>query len=232
MTKARDRNNRLARMALAIERFKLVLGSENVTAWATGVTHYSHGTAQAHVAALWPLQRDQGRFGGWWPADRPSLFFAPFRPTAEEARLLFGPADRLPLFEAVFHDSVVASDRWEVDLMKVAGQERSRFARSLLYGTPTMWNLDRRELARVGVWLRAAQDDFRRAHGVDAPVALTEFKWLTPDHLVQQASFADGRVLIGNLGTATWRNLRPDCVRVNRPAQPPIDLCPPAEPPS
>jgi hypothetical protein len=44
--------------------------------------------------------------------------------------------------------------------MKVAGEARPRFARALLYGTPTMWNLDRRELARVGPWLKAARDDF------------------------------------------------------------------------
>jgi hypothetical protein len=208
-----------------------VLGSENVTAWASGVAHYSHGTAQAHAAAVWPLLRDQARFGGWWPGERPPLFFQPFKPTADEARLLFGAADRLPLFEAVFHDSVVAADRWEFGLMKVQGEERRRFARSLLYGTPTMWSLDRRELARVGPWLKAAQDDFRTAHGIGAPVALTGFSWLTPDRLVQQATYADGRVLIANFGEAAWRNLGPDCVRVIRPGQAAADLCPPADPP-
>jgi hypothetical protein len=45
MTKSQDRANRLARMAMAIDRFHLVLGSENVTAWSAGVTHYSDGTA-------------------------------------------------------------------------------------------------------------------------------------------------------------------------------------------
>jgi hypothetical protein len=230
MTMARDRANRLARLAMAIDQFRLVLGSENVTAWSSGVTHYSHGTAQAHVSAAWPVQSDKGRFGGYWPPERPAFFFAPFRPTADEARALFGAADRLPLFEAVFHDSLVSADRWEFGLMKVAGEERRRFARSLLYGTPTMWNLDRRELARVGPWLKAAQGDFRQAHGVDTPVALTGFRWLTPDHLVQQATYADGRVLIANFGDAAWQSVASDCVRVIRPGRPRADLCPPADP--
>jgi hypothetical protein len=229
MTMARDRANRLARMGMAIGRFKLVLGSENVTAWSSLVTHYSHGTAQAHAAAVWPLLRDKDRFGGWWPTDRPPLFFKPFEPTPDEARLLFGPADRLPLFEAVFHDSVVAADRWEFGLMKVAGEERSRFARALLYGTPTMWSLDRRELARVGSWLKAAQDDFALAHGIGRPVALTGFKWLTADRLVQQATYADGRVLTANFRDRAWRKLGPDCVRVLKRAHI-FDLCPPALP--
>jgi hypothetical protein len=138
----------------------------------------------------------------------------------------------LPLFEAVFHDSVVAVDRWEFGLMKVTGEERLRFARSLLYGTPTMWNLDRRELARIGPWLKAAEDDFRQAHGVETPVALTGFRWLTDDRLVQQTTYADGRVLTANFSGAPWQGLGPDCVRVALPDQAPAEMCPPADPPA
>ena len=230
MSLARDRVNRLARLGLAIDRFKLVLGSENVTAWSSDVTHYSHGTAQAHASAIWPIQADQKRFGGFWPPDRPGIFFKPFEPTADEARALFGAADRLPLFEAVFHDSVVAVDRWEFGLMKVPSEARRRFARSILYGTPTMWSLDRPELARVGPWLKAAQDDFRLAHGVGTPVALTGFRWLTPDRLIQQATYADGRALIANFDEVPWQGLGSDCVRVTRPNKPSKDLCPPPDP--
>lgn len=228
MSLARDRANRLARLGLAIGQFKLVLGSENVTAWSSGVAHYSHGAAQAHASAIWPIHADQKRFGGFWPPDRPGIFFKPFQPTPDEARALFGAADRLPLFEAVFHDSVVTLDRWEFGLMKVPSQANGRFARSLLYGTPTMWSLDRSELARVGTWLRAAQDDFRLVHGAGTPVALTDFRWLTPDRLVQQATYADGRTLIANFGEPPWQGLGTDCVRVNMPGRRAVDLCPPA----
>lgn len=229
MTMAQDRANRLMRLGLAISQYKLVLGSESVTAWATGVTHYSHGTAQAHSAAIWPMHKNPN-FGGYWPPERPPMFFRPLTPTPDEARALLGASDRLPLFEAVFHDAVVSADRWEFGLMKITGEERPRFARSLLYGTPTMWNLDRRELARVGPWLKAAEDDFRQAHGVGAPVALTGFRWLTPDRLVQQAAYADGRVLIANFGDVAWQELGPDCVRLALPGQVATDLCPPAAP--
>jgi len=230
MTMAQDRANRLKRLGLGIAQYKLVLGSENVTAWAAGVTHYSHGTAQAHSAAIWLIHKNPD-FGGYWPPERPPMFFRPLTPTPDEARALFGASDRLPLFEAVFHDSVVAADRWEFGLMKIAGEERTRFARSLLYGTPTMWNLDRRELARVGPWLKAAQDDFHAAHGMETPVALTGFRWLTPDRLVQAATYANGRVLVANFGNTAWQGLGPDCVRLNRPDVAAVDLCPPPDPP-
>lgn len=231
MTMAQDRANRLARMSLAIDRFGLILGSENVNAWSSPVVHYSHGTAQAHVDAVWPLLKDEQRFGGFWPADRPAIFFKPLTPTSDEARLLFGAADRIPLFEAVFHDSVVAADRWEFSLTKVIGQERNRFARAILYGTPTMWNLDRRELARSGIWLKAAADAFILAHGTSQPVALTAFEWLTPDRLVQRVSYADGRVLTGNFGDAAWNGLGPDCVRLNS-SRHTADICPPSASPT
>lgn len=231
MTKAQDRANRLVRLGLAITQFRLVLGSENVTAWSAPVSHYSHGTAQAHVAPLWKLQSDRARFGGYWPNERPPLFFKPIALTPDEDRLLLAPADRLPLFEAVFHDSVVAADRWEFGMMKVAGEERHRFARALLYGTPTLWNLDQTELKRTGAWLKAAQDDFRVAHGWHTPVALTGFAWRTEDHLVQQTTWADGRILIANFADVPWQGLAPDCVRVSKPRSKPADLCPPPNPP-
>ena len=230
MTMVQDRTHRLERLGLGITKYHLVLGSENVTSWSAGVAHFSHGTADAHVGALWRIQSDRARFGGYWPVDRPPLFFKPLQLTPDETRLLFAPADRLPLFEAVFHDSVVAADRWEVGLMKVAGMERSRFARSLLYGTPTMWNLDRAELKRIGPWLKAAQDDFKTAHGWGMPVALTGFKWLSDDHLVQQATYADGRMLIANFGETAWQGLGSNCVRLIRSGHADIDMCPPADP--
>ena len=229
MTMAQDRANRLMRMGLGIDTYTLVIGGENVTAWSSGVNHYSHGTAQAHVSAVWAILSNRERFGAWWPEDRPGIFFKAFTPTSDEARSLFGAADRLPLFEAVFHDSVVAADRWEFGLMKVTGEERSRFARSLLYGTPTLWNLDRRELVRVGPWLKATEADFHLAHGTDTPAALTGFRWLTSDRLVQQASYADGRVLTANFGEAAWQELEADCVRLTRPDRAAADLCPLAD---
>ncbi|MES1200449.1 MAG: glycoside hydrolase [Pseudomonadota bacterium] len=230
MTMARDRDNRADRLRMGIEQFHFVLGSENVTAWSHGFAHYSHHTAQAHTNAVWHLLRERERFGGWWPQEAPGIFFHPFTPTEAEARALFGPADRVPLFEAAFHDSVIAADRWEFGLMKVVGMERERFAHALLYGTPTMWNLNMRELARQGAWLKAAHDDFRIAHGWNAPVALTGFAWLTPDHLVQQTNFADGRTIVANFGAAPWQGLAPDCVRVTRAGQAAVTLCPPPLP--
>ena len=230
MTMAQDRAHRVDRLGLGITKYHLVIGSENVTAWSAGVAHFSHGTAQAHVGVLWRIQSDQSRFGGYWPFDRPPLYFRPLQLTPDETRLLFAPADRLPLFEAVFHDSVVASERWELGMMKITGVEHSRFARSLLYGTPTMWNLDRKELARVGPWLKAAQDDFKTAHGWGTPVALTGFRWLSEDRLVQQATYAGGRTLIANFGETPWQGLKPDCVRLIRGGHADTDMCPPADP--
>jgi hypothetical protein len=230
MTMARDRENLLARLGLGIEEYRLVLGSEHVHAWSHGVAHYSHGTAQIHPNAIWRLMRDSERVGGWWPPERPASFFRRITLDAREARALFGPADQLPLFEAAFHDSVVSTDRWGSPLPKFIGLERARFARALLYGTPTMWSLDAAELERVGPWLKAAHDAFRRAHGWDEPVALTGFSWLTPDRLVQQTRFADGREIIANFSAAAWRGIGPDCVQVTRRGQDPFVLCPPDAP--
>jgi hypothetical protein len=230
MTMARDRENLLARLNLGIQDYGFVLGSEHVHAWSHGVSHYSHGTAQIHPNAIWRLMRDRERVGSWHPPERPGSFFKRVTLDARETRALFGAADQLPLFEAAFHDSVVSTDRWGSPLTKFIGLERERFARALLFGTPTMWSLDAAELERAGLWLKAAHDAFRRAHGWDAPVALTGFSWLTPDRLVQQTRFADGREIIANLSDAPWRGIGPDCVRVARRRQAQFEVCPPDSP--
>jgi hypothetical protein len=90
-----------------------------------------------------------------------------------------------------------------------------------------MWSLDGQELTRVGPWLKAAHDDFRIAHGWQTPAALTGFAWLTPDRLVQQTTFADGRTIVANFSNASWQGLDRDCVRVTWPRQASSDLCPP-----
>jgi hypothetical protein len=229
MTFARDRDNRLARLGLGASQYRFVLGSEHVRAWSHGVAHYSHGSAQAYARAIWRLLRDKERLGGWWPPERPASFFKPVALDAREARALFGAADQLPLFEAAFHDSVVSTDRWGFSLMRFEGLERQRFARALLYGTPTMWDLDKRELVRAGAWLKASHDAFRRAHGWNAPVALTGFAWLTTDRLVQQTTYADGRTIVANFTEAPWRGLGASCVRVTWPRERSVDLCPPED---
>jgi hypothetical protein len=58
-------------------------------------------------------------------------------------------------------------------------------------------------------------------------VALTGFRWLTVDRLVQQATYADGRVLIANFGEATWKGLGANCVRRTGAKQPSTVFCAP-----
>lgn len=229
MNKAEDRQNRLKRLEMGIKTFDLVQGSENVTAWSVDVAHYSHGTGQAHTIAVWPLLSDK-RFNGYWPPDRPPVYFGRFTPTAEEARALFGPADRLPLFEAVYHDDLVSIDRWEFSLTKVAGLERLRYARALLYGNPTIWNLDRKDLGIYGQLLKRAYADFQALHGVNSPVALTRFEWLSSDRLVQRVYYADGRVLTANFGSTSWQGIGPQCVKAVGLRDGDRLICPPSLP--
>lgn len=226
MDRVRDRQNRLERMRSAIDDHDLVLGSEHVGGWAHGVTHYSHGGNSANLDAIWPLLRQRERFGGYWPEDRPRRYFQPAELTDAETEALFSPARRLPLFEAAFHDAMISTDRWEFGQAKFPALAPRRFALALLYGTPTLWHLDRRELARIAPQLRAAETAFREVHGTDAPAAMTGFEWVSNDRLVQRTSFADGLTVIANFSDAFRDGLEPDCVRAERDGESQI-VCPP-----
>lgn len=226
MSRARDRQNRIDRMRAAILDHGLVLGSEHVGGWAHGVTHYSHGGNSANLAAIWPVLRDRERMGGYWPEERPRRYFQPAELTEAEVEALFSPADRLPLFEAAFHDAVISTDRWEFGQAKFPALAPRRFALALLYGTPTLWHLDRRELDRVADRLLAAEAAFRRVHGTQAPAALTGFEWLSEDRLVQRTTFADGLTVTANFAVEARMGLGSNCVRAERTGGT-MTICPP-----
>src|SRR5262249_12701760 len=92
MTMARDRDNLYARLSDGITQYHFVLGSEHVHAWSHAVAHFSHGGAQSHV--IWLAQADHDRFGGWWPPERPGIFFKTVDFTPVEQRAMFGAAER------------------------------------------------------------------------------------------------------------------------------------------
>ena len=52
----------------------------------------------------------------------------------------------LPLYQVVFHDSLVSTDRWEMSLVKFSNLIQVRTLLQLLYNVPSMWSLDRQAI--------------------------------------------------------------------------------------
>ena len=210
MTKFKDRANRMRRMQ-AIRQRGVVLGSEEGVGWSVPVLDFAHGALSVQNDALWPKMK---MFGAWWPQDRPAIFFKFVDPGAEFTRAKYDPAFRLPLYEAAFHAAVVATDRWDVPMAKFPSLIKTRQLLELLYGVPSIWAMDRRQLRESGAALAKLTEFFYPLHRRIGTEPLTAFEWVTADRLVQRTTFGNEATLTVNFGSTTFTDVKPGCVRV------------------
>ncbi|QBS44997.1 glycoside hydrolase [Nocardia sp. CS682] len=213
MNQQQDRTNRLARMRALAEDRKQVLGSESAGAWANTVLAYNHGSQTPVSDLLWKAERDKETWGGWAPARAPRNFFQPAELPAAVAKAMFDPAYRVPLYETVLHDSVINLDRWELPYYKLPQQQTMRALTSILNNTPLNLVLDQEQLTTHGVEIARLQQYFAPLHEAAGTAPMTEFQWLTADHLVQRSTFGDGTLTVtANFGTHTYADLPAGCV--------------------
>ena len=128
------------------------------------------------------------------------------------AKFQTGHRYRLPLWELVYHDCVVAQWYWGDYNNKLPKLWDRRDLWNALYGTPPMFMFDR------NVWT-ANSERFAKSYRTAATVAratgyseMLSHEWLTSDHAVQRTRFANGVVVTVNFGD-TPRPL-PDGTRI------------------
>jgi Glycosyl hydrolases related to GH101 family, GH129 len=121
------------------------------------------------------------------------------------AKFQLGQRYRLPLWELVFHDCVVAQWYWGDYNNKLPSLWDKRDLFNLLYGTPPMFMFTRQS------W-NEHKDRFVRSYRTTCPVAravgyseMLDHRFLTPDRDVQQTVFANGVTITVNFGSAPFR---------------------------
>ncbi|MFE3194923.1 glycoside hydrolase [Nocardia sp. NPDC059240] len=213
MTQAQDRDNRLARMHWLAEDRKTVLGSEAAGAWSAPVLAFDHGAQNPISDGLWPLQRDRKTWGAWYPDTAPGVFFKPVDLPADLVTSMFDPTYRVPLYETVLHDSLINLDRWELSYYKLPQQETMRALTAVLNNTPLNFVLDGATLNQHGPEIARLQQFFAPLHERAGTLPMTDFRWLTEDHLVQRTVFGDGELTVtANFGTTDHDGLPGGCV--------------------
>lgn len=211
MTAFKDRANRILRLRRLRDR-GVVLGSEEGVAWSVPVLDFAHGALAVHNAALWAEKKN---FGVWWPPDRLPVFFQPVQPSEEFRAAKYDPAYRIPLYEAAFHDSIIATDRWDVPMAKLPSLASTRQVLELLYGVPSIWAMDRRQLRDWHDTLTTLLPFFEPLHRRIATLPLTSFEWLSNDRLVQHTRFENEVTLTANFGNVPFDGIAPGCIRAH-----------------
>lgn len=121
------------------------------------------------------------------------------------AKFQVGHGYRLPLWELVYHDCVVAQWYWGDYSNKLPSLWTKRDLYNVLYGTPPMFMFNRK------LW-DSQKQRFVQSYRNTSPTArdtgyseMTDHRLLTPDWSVQQTVFANGITVTVNFGGNSYR---------------------------
>jgi len=186
MTRTESRHWKMQLLRYMSEECRLVTGSETGHEAAVPFVHYFEG-----MMSLGPYRiPDAGRRMAELWMEVPERV----------AKFQTGHFFRLPLWELVYHDCVVAQWYWGDYNNKLPALWDRRDRWNLLYGTPPMFMFHRK------LW-EDNRDRFLESYQTAAPVAratgyneMLSHCWLTADHAVQQTRFAGGVTVTVNFG--------------------------------
>ncbi len=186
MTRSDSRRWKMELLRLVDEDCHLVTGSETGHDAAVPYVHYFEGMLSLGPYRVPDAGRDMQRI---WDDVPP-----------EVAKFQTGHYYRLPLWELVYHDCVVAQWYWGDYNNKLPRLWDRRDLIGALYGTPPMFMFNRK------IW-QEQQARFVRSYRTAAPIAratgyveMLSHHWLTADHAVQETRFANGVTVTVNLG--------------------------------
>jgi hypothetical protein len=186
VTRSESRHWKMQLLRYMSEECDLVTGSETGHEAAVPYVHYFEG-----MLSLGPYRvPDAGRNMAEVLDEVPERV----------AKFQTGHYYRLPLWELVYHDCVVAQWYWGDYNNKLPSLWDRRDLFNALYGTPPMF------MFRRDYW-REHRDRFVQSYNTAATIAcatgyheMLSHRWLTDDHAVQESRFANGVVVTVNFG--------------------------------
>jgi hypothetical protein len=191
MTRGDSKRWKMELLRLVSEKYKLVTGCETGHDASVPYLHYFEG-----MLSLGPYRvSDSGRaIQKIWDEVPPNV-----------AKFQLGQQYRLPLWELVYHDCVVAQWYWGDYNNKLPALWDKRDLFNVLYGTPPMFMFTR------DLWEKN-KDRFVRSYAGTCPYVravgyseMTDHRFLTPDRSVQQTKFANGVTITVNFGDSPFR---------------------------
>ena len=121
------------------------------------------------------------------------------------AKFQMGHTYRLPLWELVYHDCLVAQWYWGDYNNKLPSLWDKRDLFNVLYGTPPMFMFNRK------LW-EEKKDRFAQSYRNTCPIVrgvgyaeMTDHRFLAPDRSVQQTTFANGVTVTVNFGATAFK---------------------------
>lgn len=190
MTRTESREWKMKLLQYISSDCKLVTGSETGHDAAVPFVDYFEGMLSLGPYRVPDAGRNMARILGQVPE--------------RVAKFQLGQAYRLPLWELVYHDCVVAQWYWGDYNNKLPSLWDKRDLFNVLYGTPPMFMFDR------NLW-HSQKERFAQSYRNTCPYVraagyaeMTDHRFLTADRNVQQTTFANGVTITVNFGDAGY----------------------------
>ncbi|MGB2866609.1 MAG: glycoside hydrolase, partial [Sedimentisphaerales bacterium] len=135
-SQADDVRARIDRLAWIRDTFGLVVGSEGGSSYAAGVIHVAEGMFGPVFGWGDPDMKDRDSdyyLGQYYPPDGPKVFVKQVPMKEQYQYFYYDPRFRLPLYEIVFHDSVVTTHQWANGSLKYSNVLDTVALTELLY---------------------------------------------------------------------------------------------------
>jgi Glycosyl hydrolases related to GH101 family, GH129 len=207
-TKRQDMLARLDRLRWLTEKHGLVVGSEGGNAYAVPAIHFAHGMFTPVIGWGDPDFKDKSSpyyMGAYWPPDGPTKFTKQVSLKPKYRKFFYDPRYRLPLYQAAFHDSVVATHHWGNASLKFKDKVQTVALLEQLYNVPPLYHLNHAEFKKHREHILAHFAFFSPLHRELALQPMTDFHWETEDRLVQRTTFGDGTQIVVNFTTQSIR---------------------------
>ena len=206
-TQVDDMNARLARIAWIRDTYNMVVGSEGGAAYAAATLHFAHGMTVPVIGWGDPDMKEKTSpyyIGGYWPPEGPAIHIkqVPLKPNY--LYLYFDPRFRLPLYQIVFHDSVVTTNHWGSGSLKFENAIGTLALLELLYNVPPLYHLNMSEFSKHKAWIKRHYAFFSPLHRQVGGQAMTDFEWLSDDKQIQRTEFGDVVEIFANFGAGAF----------------------------
>ena len=203
-TQLDDMNARLARMAWIRDTHNMVVGSEGGAAYAAATLHFAHGMMTPVIGWGDPDMKNKTSpyyIGGYWPPEAPAIHVQQVPLKSRYFYLYYDPRFRLPLYQMVFHDSVITTCHWHAGSLKFKNAVETLALLELLYNVPPLYHLNTARFSKHKAWIKQHYTFFSPLHREIGGRTMTDFEWLRSDRLIQRTLFADTVEIVANFGT-------------------------------
>ncbi|MCG9130733.1 glycoside hydrolase [Candidatus Poribacteria bacterium] len=203
-TQLDDMRARLDRISWIRDTHDMVVGSEGGAAYSAAVLHFAHGMTVPVIGWGDPDMKSKTSpyyVGGYWPPEGPAVHIkqVPLKPNY--LYHYYDPRFRLPLYQIVFHDSVITTHHWGSGSLKFENAIATLALLELLYNVPPLYHLNMAEFSKHKAWIKRYYAFFSPLHRQVGGRAMTDFEWLSDDRQIQRTEFGDAVEIFANFGT-------------------------------